>query len=265
MMNTTMENSTATTNDVLYIIPAEDERRRDLNWPEHLQAFRAEYPDGCITKHPLGISKGRAVMQVQIYLQQGDTRPAAEAISCCYATGELSPYIQMAQDDALSQAFFELGIIKDGQAKSRKRRSKSVQQPVEGSKQESADSDEETPSPQNQITITDKAEAPAQTDDSERKILPMPTESKGSTEPEPPKISGDMSVDEIYAQITVEEAEKVQIPTGNYKGKMLGEITEQVPGMLAYYITLSGTGDNLFYAAVKKLYEAQEQQKKLAS
>lgn len=261
-MNTTMENPTATTNDALYIIPAKDERRRDPNWPEHLQAFRAEYPDGCITKHPLGISKGRAVMQVQIYLQQDDARPAAEAISCCYATGELSPYIQMAQDDALSQAFFELGLIKNGQAKSRNPRSKSVQQPTEDSKLKNAD--EKAQPLHNQAATTEEAEASARADEGERKILPMPTENKGSTEPETPKFSGDMSVDEIYAQITVEEAEKVPIPTGNYKGKMLGEVTKQVPGMLAYYITLSGTGDNLFYAAVKKLYEAQEQQKSLA-
>ena len=84
-------------------------------------------------------------------------------------------------------------------------------------------------------------------------------------EPVPQKFSADMSVDEIYARISAEEAEKVLIPTGNYKGKMLGEVIKQVPGLLAYYITISGTGDNLFHAAVKKLYEAQEQQKKLAS
>lgn len=250
--------STENTSGALYVIPAADERRRDPNWAEHLQAFREEYPEGCIVKRQLGINKGCAVMQVQIYLNQSDTHPTADAISCCYATGQLSPYIQMAQDDALSQAFFELGFT--ALAKSRKRRPKEAQQPAES--KPTADTEEAAPAPQEQTT-TEKPEPPVQ-EDSNPKVIQM-KETQEETEPVPPKFSAEMSVDEIYARISEEEAEKVLIPTGNYKGKMLGEVIKQVPGLLAYYITLSGTGDNLFHAAVKKLYEAQEQQKSLAS
>ena len=100
--------STENTSGALYVIPAADERRRDPNWAEHLQAFREEYPEGCIVKRQLGVNKGCAVMQVQIYLNQSDTHPTADAISCCYATGQLSPYIQMAQDDALSLSLIHI-------------------------------------------------------------------------------------------------------------------------------------------------------------
>ena len=197
-------------------------------------------------------------MQVQIYLNQSDTHPTADAISCCYATGQLSPYIQMAQDDALSQAFFELGFT--ATAKSRKRRPKAAQQPAESSRQQIHR--EEAPAPQEQTTA-EKTEPPVQ-EDSTHKVIQM-KEPQEEAEPVLPKFSVDMSVDEIYSRISAEEAEKVLIPTGNYKGKMLGEVIKQVPGLLAYYITISGTGDNLFHAAVKKLYEAQEQLKNLAS
>ena len=236
-------------------IPGADERRRDPNWPEHLLTFREEYPEGCIVKRQLGVSKGCAVMQVQIYLNQSDARPTADAISCCYATGQLSPYIQMAQDDALSQAFFELGSA--AVTKSRKRRPKAAQQPAESKPAAEAQTEVEAPGPQEQAAA-ETAGPPVQADEGAHKVIPM-KEPQEAAEPEPPKFSADMSVDEIYARISAEEAEKVPIPTGNYKGKLLGEITKQVPGMLAYYVTLSGTGDNLFHAAVKKLYEAQEQ------
>lgn len=154
-------------------------------------------------------------------------------------------------------AFFELGFTL---RRNPEAPSKAAQQPAES--KPTADTQEEAPAPQEQTTA-EKTEPPVQ-EDSTHKVIQM-KEPQEEAEPVPPKFSADMSVDEIYSRISAEEAEKVLIPTGNYKGKMLGEVIKQVPGLLAYYITISGTGDNLFHAAVKKLYEAQEQLKSLAS
>lgn len=78
--------------------------------------------------------------------------------------------------------------------------------------------------------------------------------------PVKPVISNSMNVDEIIKLMTLEEAKRLIIDIGKFKGKTIGEVAIDNPGMLGWYVNTYSGPNNLLRAAAKLLIDAALEQ-----
>ncbi len=88
--------------------------------------------------------------------------------------------------------------------------------------------------------------------------MPAPTVvAPAPTAPAAPSYNKSMSVEEICAVMTLEEAENYTVPSGACAGQKLSLVAERRPASLRYYINGYKGDDNILIAAAKKIAEAR--------
>lgn len=94
-------------------------------------------------------------------------------------------------------------------------------------------------------------------------VSPMQTESVQTAAPKPaaPSYTADMSVEEICARMTVEEAKAIKVDAGTCKGMTLGEVQDRRPSSLRFYVYASPYADNVLKAAASLLLNEMTQPK----
>ena len=70
-----------------------------------------------------------------------------------------------------------------------------------------------------------------------------------------------MSVDEICAVMTVEEAENIIVPIGTCKGWTLSQVAERRPVSLKWYLTNYSGNDNILRAGARIMQSIIEAKK----
>ena len=91
------------------------------------------------------------------------------------------------------------------------------------------------------------APAPA----SKKETVPRAADSKPAA-----GIRTDMPVEQIYALLTRDTAAGVVIPVGFHKGRTLGQVAQEKPASLEWYVNSYGGPNNLLRAAAKFLMDA---------
>ena len=81
------------------------------------------------------------------------------------------------------------------------------------------------------------------------------------TEGNPAAYTNDMSVDEICAVMTVEEAENIIVPIGTCKGWTLSQVAERRPVSLKWYLTGYSGDDNILRAGARIMQSVVEAKK----
>ena len=81
------------------------------------------------------------------------------------------------------------------------------------------------------------------------------------TEGNPAAYTNDMSVDEICAVMTVEEAENIIVPAGTCKGWTLSQVAERRPVSLKWYLTGYSGDDNILRAGARIMQSIIEAKK----
>ena len=81
------------------------------------------------------------------------------------------------------------------------------------------------------------------------------------TEGNPAAYTNDMSVDEICAVMTVEEAENIIVPAGTCKGWTLSQVAERRPVSLKWYLTGYSGDDNILRAGARIMQSVVEAKK----
>lgn len=81
------------------------------------------------------------------------------------------------------------------------------------------------------------------------------------TEENPAAYTNDMSVDEICAVMTVEEAENIIVPAGTCKGWTLSQVAERRPVSLKWYLTGYSGDDNILRAGARIMQSVVEAKK----
>ncbi len=106
------------------------------------------------------------------------------------------------------------------------------------------------------------------TQQAETEIAPAPVEEAepaASTEPEAtaasPTYTEDMSVEDICARMTVDEARKVVVAEGTCKGWTLEQVAERRPSSLKFFVTPFCQATNVFKAAATLMLQEVSQQK----
>lgn len=93
--------------------------------------------------------------------------------------------------------------------------------------------------------------------------VPKQAESVLTVAPKPvvPSYTADMSVEEICARMTVEEAKAIKVDAGTCKGMTLGEVQDRRPSSLRFYVYASPYADNVLKAAATLLLNEMNQLK----
>ena len=267
---------------------------KDGSWKLDLKIkklwFRLKYPSGKIKILPLKITDQLAIIEARVYFDKNDTEPAASYIAQTEkntAPGGL--YIEMAEriaaDTALSEAGFGIQFIPANETEYESSQNTVVHEqehlaikkasPIIDTTPQTAESNEnivQSPSIEPNITaapMTAKVEEKSvnaqitpQTD------LPEPTEAEtDSTQedsPEEPEINhplytNEMSVDEICALMSVEEAGNIIVPIGTCKSWTLSQVANRRPVSLKWYLTAYTGDDHIFLAALKIMLSQFEQ------
>ena len=258
--------------------------------------FRLKYPTGRIKLSPLRITDQLAIIEARVYFDKADTEPKASFIAQREAkTTPGGLYIEAAQhaaiDRALSDAGFGLQFPESNSSAGMQQESISkaevtVDTDAIVSKQTVADAEmkndaveefpvepeQETPeqamgrTSEQQAPITNEVqelgndEASSANETAEEDSTAETFEQTEETAPAS-AYTPDMSVEEIMARMSYEEACNVKVSEGICNGRFLSEVADRRPASLKYYAHGYTGGDNVMRAAARIILSAIDQQK----
>lgn len=204
--------------------------------------FRMKYPAGKIRLAALKITEQTAIIEASIYFDCNDTHPRSSFIAQRDAAGiPDGRYIEAAQqaaiDRALSDAGFGVQFAKPVPPEESAESAPSILPAVETAPEEPA------AAPREAEPIAE-AEAIQNVDN----VIPMP-------EAVVPVYTPDMTVEEICAKMTLEEARSYIVPSGTCRGWTLAQVAERRPASLRWYLTGYPGTDNLLRAGAKLMLE----------
>ncbi len=216
--------------------------------------FRLKYPQGRFKYAALKITDQLAIIEARVYFDKNDPEP--RAVFTARSDKTTAPgglYIEAAQyaaiDQALTDAGFGLQFTRDD----------STAVPAEDTKKETeveqipAEIKETTPQVE-ETAVVRKAEA-----STVETVVQVETP---VADPEPIPMGGytnDMSVEEICARMTLEEAENYIVPLGTCNGQTMGQVAERRPASLRYYISGYSGDNNVLRAAATLVSQSRSQ------
>lgn len=263
--------------------------------------FRLKYPSGRIRLSALKITDQLAIIEARVYFDKNDTQPVASFTAQREnKTTPGGLYIESAQhsavDEALSAAGFGIQFIPANKGTSipiqnvAAPKSELVEHP-KADMQERVKAVEETPpqaivteqiiekpiaaepivpeQPVEEITTAAQAQEEAATE-----VVSAPAQISEIVESEPEEVTetveaeeatggytNDMSVDEICARMTVEEAGNLIVTSGTCKGWTLSQVADRRPVSLKWYLTGYNGDDNILRAGAKIMQTVIDAQK----
>ena len=237
--------------------------------------FRLKYPQGRFKYSALKITDQLAIIEARVYFDKNDAEPkAAFTARSDKATAPGGMYIEAAQyaaiDQALTDAGFGIQFTQDNsgagtanaeQTVAPKKEEVTVAPPAAEGK--SADAVCETvaaSAPAKETPVKVKEPAPQLEVVS---AVPEPAvEAVTETPAEVTPTGGytnDMSVEEICARMTLEEAENYIVPLGTCNGQTMKQVADRRPASLRYYISGYSGDNNILRAAATLVSEYRSQ------
>lgn len=263
-----------------------------LDLPYKRLWFRLACPDGRMVLNHLRITDQMAIFEARLYAGRDDASLISSFTSTRMAKDAPGgQYIRAAQDEALNEALDNAGFgiqlcdvaqVSDGSGLG------SVI-PLEQAQAE-APAEETAPAAQDEVKEAPSAEPPKQEEaaappaqksapQAAPKVIAMPahepspapaaeaapvTEAPAAqsvsappapeeTAPAPPRYTANMTVDEIRALMTLDEAKQIEVPLGSCKGLTLGQVAEERKSSLKWY--LYANTDNIVKAGAAMLLE----------
>ena len=248
-----------------------------LDLPYKRLWFRLACPDGRMLLNPLRITDQMAIFEARLYAGRDDASLISSFTSTQLAKdGSGVQYICKAQDEALNTALDNAGfgiqlceVPDSGETETPQEQPSSetaaepasivpeAQPPVEPAKQaEVLPPVQETPAQTASKVISmpahEQTPAPAVEPAPVAETPPQPV-SEAPAAQEPPRYTADMTVEEIRALMTLDEAKAIIVPLGSCAGLTLGRVAEERRASLKWY--LYAKTDNIVKAGASMLME----------
>ena len=232
--------------------------------------FRLKYPQGRFRYAALKITDQLAIIEARVYFDKNDTEPkAAFTARSDKASAPGGMYIEAAQYAAIDQALTDAGFgIQFTQDKSHTDAAKTEQNSVPLKTAEATEVPVEA-----KREVPDTVEKPVISSAAAEEPVPkltvvttsieMPAEQMSEESADAVKQGGytnEMSVEEICARMTLEEAENYIVPLGTCNGQTMGQVADRRPASLRYYIS-GYSGDNNILRAAATLVSQSRCQK----
>ena len=232
--------------------------------------FRLKYPQGRFRYAALKITDQLAIIEARVYFDKNDTEPkAAFTARSDKASAPGGMYIEAAQYAAIDQALTDAGFgIQFTQDKSNADTASKGQAAVPAKAAEAAEVPVEA-----KREVPDAVEKPATSSAAAEEPIPnltvvttsveMPAEQISEESADAVQLGGytnEMSVEEICARMTLEEAENYIVPLGTCNGQTMGQVADRRPASLRYYIS-GYSGDNNILRAAATLVSQSRCQK----
>lgn len=234
--------------------------------------FRLKYPQGRFKYSALKITDQLAIIEARVYFDKNDAEP--KAVFTARSDKLTAPggmYIEAAQyaaiDQALTDAGFGIQFAQDNSSANTVKveqttapaKEVTAAQPAEKSKHDEAvcktvaSPAEETPKalkePTSKLEVVLPAPEPIAEAIAEAPAEEIPT--GGYT--------NEMSVAEICARMTLEEAENYIVPLGTCNGQTMKQVADRRPASLRYYISGYSGDNNILRAAATLVSEYRSQ------
>lgn len=224
--------------------------------------FRLKYPQGRFKYSALKITDQLAIIEARVFFDKNDAEPKAVFTARSdKATAPGGMYIEAAQyaaiDQALTDAGFGLQFAKDES-------SPAVPNPVAEAKEEPKVTAAKADAAPVIKKEEEKPAAPAVQTAPEMLsiVVPEPAQPEAEEAVSPAPAGGytnDMSVEEICARMTLEEAENYIVPLGTCNGQTMGQVADRRPASLRYYMNGYNGDNNILRAAATLVSQARLQ------
>lgn len=213
--------------------------------------FRLKHPEGAIRKFVKEITDNFAIVEARVYLDRNDPPDSyiANAIVKRYFNPEDKlgdKYLEIAETAAAGRALADAGFGIQFSDTSENPEPNVVDTPIGIPNGINVDSITGEVMQSLQANASVPASVAAQNAPSTEHTLKQPPK---------PTYTAMSSVEEIMAAMTVEEAVNVTIDSGFYKGKTLGQIAQEKPQSLDWYVNSYRGNNNILRAAAKLLLE----------
>lgn len=230
--------------------------------------FRLKYPQGRFKYSALKITDQLAIIEARVYFDKNDAEP--KAVFTARSDKLTAPggmYIEAAQyaaiDQALTDAGFGIQFAQDNSSANTVKveqttdpaKEVTAAPPAEKGKHDDAVCEtvaapaEEAPKAVKEPTSKLEIVAPV-TEPIEEPITEAPVEETPTGE-----YTNDMSVEEICARMTLEEAENYIVPLGTCNGQTMKQVADRRPASLRYYISGYSGDNNILRAAATLVSE----------
>ena len=234
--------------------------------------FRLKYPQGRFKYSALKITDQLAIIEARVYFDKNDAEP--KAVFTARSDKLTAPggmYIEAAQyaaiDQALTDAGFGIQFAQDNSSVDTVKveqttdpaKEVTAAPPAEKSKHDEAVCKtvaapaEEAPKAVKEPTSKLEVVAPV-TEPIEEPIAEAPVDETPTGE-----YTNDMSVTEICARMTLEEAENYIVPLGTCNGQTMKQVADRRPASLRYYISGYSGDNNILRAAATLVSEYRSQ------
>lgn len=261
--------------------------------------FRLKYPQGRFKYSALKITDQLAIIEARVFFDKNDTEPKASFTARSdKATAPGGMYIEAAQYAALNQALTDAGFgpqfMQDTGSGTPTKAEKptAVEEVIEApaapavKKNKAADTASGAVAVSAPVTESPKAvqveeaapkleivksaveeAAPVETAEEHpvEVVVADPVEEVAAPPAEAVSAApmggytNDMSVEEICARMTLEEAENYIVPLGTCNGQTMGQVADRRPASLRYYISGYNGDNNILRAAAMLVSESRSQ------
>lgn len=217
--------------------------------------FRLKHPNGKIKKSIIKLTEQLAIVEAKVYLDKND--PDENYVSSALAQRFLQQddkfgnrYVELAETAsvgrALADAGFGLQFCDIGEESDPGIVDSGIPiKPSEGQEQNTALEAPGQPAAVQSTIAVAKAETPAVTQTFQQPNI--------QSQPQIVNYTSTTAVDEIYTLMTLDEAKKVVVDCGIYKGKTLGQVALEKPGSLDWYVDSYKGHNNILRAGAKLL------------
>jgi len=207
--------------------------------------FRLKYPEGKITKRIVKLDNDFAIIESKIYLNRTDPEDAyiSSAMAQRWRTDDDNygnKYVETAETAAVGRALADAGFGIQFSEPGEDKDLNIVDSPV--SLPQEFMQDDELPLPEENEPVKEETNASAPN--------AVPTQKK--------ELDDSMSVEELMSYISVEEAKKMVVPFGRYKGSLMGEVCVNDPKSIRWIVDSYKGNRNIIRAAAKVLLNAVE-------
>lgn len=203
--------------------------------------FRLACPNGALVLNALRVTDAMAIFEARVFADANDRNPLASFTATQKADkAKGDAYIRAAQDAALEEALKNAGfclqistlarVARDAQPAQANDAGQPSETPKETAKPSPAPAQADAPRQE----IMGNAPAPKPAADSAPRPAPVGPPPHAAPRPAPVTYTADMTVDEITARMTLEQARAVKVPGGTCKGWTLEQVAKDRPPSLKW-------------------------------
>lgn len=218
--------------------------------------FRLACPNGALVLNALRVTDAMAIFEARVFADANDRNPLASFTATQKADkAKGDAYIRAAQDAALEEALKNAGfclqistlarVARDAQPAQANDAGQPSETPKETAKPSPAPAQADAPRQE----IMGNAPAPKPAADSAPRPAPVGPPPHAAPRPAPVTYTADMTVDEITARMTLEQAQSLVVKDGTCKGWTLAQVAKDRPTSLRWLQGVCPFADNELKAA----------------